>query len=177
MGYFLTCLTIFSYKDFPKNRTTRLKVVWNSFAQRGIIIQCSESCLSLLYWVLALPLQVDDVDIRYHTTEEEEAALTPEVGSPCWDSVAGSPPDTDRCLQNRHASLCQNGERVVQGSAAGPPEETSPHFSLSSPLPSSPLASAFRLFEAGQRTQTCPSSLPGFSHRGASLQEVTQSLR
>ncbi|XP_029915546.1 rho guanine nucleotide exchange factor 28-like [Myripristis murdjan] len=126
--------------------------------------------------------QVDDVDIKYRSPGEEEAVgSAAQIGSPCWDSFAGSPADSGSC---RHPSPSQNGERGVQGSAVGHHRAPSPRVSPSSPFtsspsfPSSPLASAFRLFEGGQRRQTqpCPPVSPGFGHRGASLPEATRGL-
>uniref|UniRef100_UPI003AAAB36D rho guanine nucleotide exchange factor 28-like n=1 Tax=Centroberyx gerrardi TaxID=166262 RepID=UPI003AAAB36D len=120
--------------------------------------------------------QVDDVDIKYRSPGEDEGGSVARVGSPCWDSVT--------CLQTRHPSPAQNGERGIQGSAVGHPREPSPHVSPPSPFasspsfPSSPLASAFRVFEGGQRRQTqpCLPVSPGFGHRGTSLPEATRGL-
>ncbi|XP_056152814.1 rho guanine nucleotide exchange factor 28 isoform X2 [Lampris incognitus] len=130
--------------------------------------------------------QVEDVDIRYRHRGEEGASPVAQTGSPCWDSFAGSPPDLVNCFLNRHTSSSPNweAERGVQGS--GHQRDPSPHISPTSPVasssspsvPSSPLASAFRLLEGGLRRQTqpCRPVSPGHSHRTASLAEASRCL-
>ncbi|KAF7659153.1 hypothetical protein LDENG_00002360 [Lucifuga dentata] len=118
--------------------------------------------------------KVDDVDIKYRSPRKEGEGFLPNVGSPCWHSFPGTPLD-------QHSSSPQNGERGIQSFSIRNHRESSPQVSPSSPFassssfPSSPLASAFRLFEGGQRRQMRPAS-PGFSHRGSNLPELSRGL-
>ncbi|XP_045889930.1 rho guanine nucleotide exchange factor 28-like isoform X3 [Micropterus dolomieu] len=120
--------------------------------------------------------QVDDADIKYRTPGEEEVSHAPHVGSPCWDSFSMAPADSRNCSHN--------GERGIQGLGLENHREPSPRVSPSSPFasspsfPSSPLASAFRLFEGAQRRQIqpCLPVSPALNHRGCSLTEASRGL-
>ncbi|XP_038559107.1 rho guanine nucleotide exchange factor 28-like isoform X4 [Micropterus salmoides] len=120
--------------------------------------------------------QVDDADIKYRTPGEEEMSHAPHVGSPCWDSFSMAPADSRNCSHN--------GERGIQGLGLENHREPSPRVSPSSPFasspsfPSSPLASAFRLFEGAQRRQIqpCLPVSPALNHRGCSLTEASRGL-
>ncbi|XP_018528333.1 LOW QUALITY PROTEIN: rho guanine nucleotide exchange factor 28-like [Lates calcarifer] len=128
--------------------------------------------------------QVDDADIRYRSPGEEEVSPAPHVGNQCWDSFSTSPPDSGNCSQNRHPSTPHNGERGIQGPSPENHREPSPRTSPSSPFatspsfPSSPLASAFRLFEGAQRRQMqpCLPASPALNRRGCSLTEASRGL-
>ncbi|XP_049907349.1 rho guanine nucleotide exchange factor 28-like isoform X2 [Epinephelus moara] len=128
--------------------------------------------------------QVDDADIKYRSPGEEEGIPAPHVGSPCWDFSPRTPPDSGNCPQNRHPSSPHNGERGVQGPSLENHKEPSPRISPPSPFtsspsfPSSPLASAFRLFEGAQRRQMqpCLPVSPALNHRGCSLTEASRGL-
>ncbi|XP_074495364.1 rho guanine nucleotide exchange factor 28-like isoform X3 [Sebastes fasciatus] len=130
--------------------------------------------------------QVDDADIKYRSPgeEEEEVSPAPHLGSPCWDSFSMTPPDSGSCSQNRHPSSPHNGERGIQGPGLENHKEPSPRISPPSPFasspsfPSSPLASAFRLFEGAQRRQTqpCLPVSPALNRRGCSVTEASRGL-
>ncbi|XP_054467201.1 rho guanine nucleotide exchange factor 28-like [Anoplopoma fimbria] len=129
--------------------------------------------------------QVDDADIKYRSPEEEEVSPEPRLGSPCWDSFSTTPPALGNCSQNRLPSSPRGRERGIrepQGPENGkePSPRTSPPspFASSPSFPSSPLASAFRLFEGAQRrlTQPCLPVSPALDHRGRSLTEASRGL-
>ncbi|XP_056232964.1 rho guanine nucleotide exchange factor 28-like isoform X2 [Seriola aureovittata] len=129
--------------------------------------------------------QVDDADIRYRSPGEEEVSpAAPHVGSQCWDSFSTTPPDSGNRSQNRHPSSPHAGERVIQGPRLENHGEPSPRTSPPSPFatspsfPSSPLASAFRLFEGAQRrqAQSCLPASPALNRRGCSLTEASRGL-
>ncbi|XP_068558949.1 rho guanine nucleotide exchange factor 28-like [Cebidichthys violaceus] len=130
--------------------------------------------------------QVDDADIKYRSPEDEEeedeVSPEPRLGSPCWDSFSTTPPASGSHSQNRHPSSPRGGERGTRGPETR--KEPSPRTSPPSPLasspsfPSSPLASAFRLFEGAQRrrTQPCLPVSPALNCRGCSLSEASRVL-
>ncbi|XP_044051051.1 rho guanine nucleotide exchange factor 28-like isoform X2 [Siniperca chuatsi] len=128
--------------------------------------------------------QVDDADIKYRSPGEEEVSPAPYVGSPCWDSFSMTPPDSRNCSQKRHPSSPHNGERGIQGPGLENHREPCPRVSPSSSFasspsfPSSPLASALRLFEGAQRRQTqpCLPVSPALNHRGCNLTETSRGL-
>ncbi|KAG7221402.1 hypothetical protein INR49_017278 [Caranx melampygus] len=128
--------------------------------------------------------QVDDADIRYRSPEEEKASPGPHVGNQCWDSFSTTPPDSGNCSQNRHPSSPHAAERVTQSPRLENHREPSPRTSPPSPFatspsfPSSPLASAFRLFEGAQRRQiqSCLPASPALNRRGCSLTETNRGL-
>ncbi|XP_040010974.1 rho guanine nucleotide exchange factor 28-like isoform X3 [Xiphias gladius] len=128
--------------------------------------------------------QVDEADIRYRSPGEEEMSPAPHVGSKCWDPIAMTDPDSGNCSQNRHQSSPHNGERGIQGPSLENHREPSPRTSPPSPFaaspsfPSSPLASALRLFEGAQRRQTqpCLPASPALNRRGCSLTEASRGL-
>ncbi|XP_059193302.1 rho guanine nucleotide exchange factor 28-like isoform X2 [Centropristis striata] len=128
--------------------------------------------------------QVDDADIKYRSPGEEEVNPAPHPGSPCWDSFSMTPPDSGSCCQTRHPSSPYNGERGIQGPSLENHKEPSPRISPPSPFasspsfPSSPLASAFRLFEGAHRRQTqpCLPVSPALNRRGCSLTETSRGL-
>ncbi|XP_054630150.1 rho guanine nucleotide exchange factor 28-like isoform X2 [Dunckerocampus dactyliophorus] len=122
--------------------------------------------------------QVDDVDIKYHSRP------APTVGSPCWDTFSMSPADTRPYPKNQRPPSPRNGKRIIQNpgmenSKEPPPWVPPPSPFASSPsFPSSPLASAFRLFEGGQKRQTPPglSVSPNLNHAGCNLPVVNRGL-
>ncbi|KAM7391311.1 hypothetical protein PAMP_022011 [Pampus punctatissimus] len=128
--------------------------------------------------------QVDDADIKYRSPGEKEVSPAPHVGSPCWDSFSMTPPNSGSWPKNRHPPSPQNGERGIQGPrlenqrepspCVSPPSPSSPYAS-SPTFPSSSLASAFRLFEGGQRRQTLPVS-PALNRRGCSFPVAARGL-
>uniref|UniRef100_A0A3Q1EIM5 Rho guanine nucleotide exchange factor 28-like n=1 Tax=Acanthochromis polyacanthus TaxID=80966 RepID=A0A3Q1EIM5_9TELE len=128
--------------------------------------------------------QVDDADIKYRSPGEDEVSPTSHVGSSCWDSFSVTPPNSGNCSQNRYPSSPHNGLRGVQDPGPESHREPSPRISPPSPFasspsfPSSPLASALRLFEGAQRrqTQTCLPVSPGLNHKGCSLTESSRGL-
>ncbi|XP_031711943.1 rho guanine nucleotide exchange factor 28-like isoform X4 [Anarrhichthys ocellatus] len=129
--------------------------------------------------------QVDDADIKYRSPvdeDEEEVSPEPHLGSPCWDSFSTTPPASGNLSQNRHPSSPRGGERGIRGPAIRkePSPRTSPPspFASSPSFPSSPLASAFRLFEGAQRrrTQPCLPVSPALNRRGCSLTEASRVL-
>ncbi|XP_029296158.1 LOW QUALITY PROTEIN: rho guanine nucleotide exchange factor 28-like [Cottoperca gobio] len=127
--------------------------------------------------------QVDEADIKYRSPGEKEGSPAPHIGSPCWDSFSMTPDDSGNCSQNQHPSSPQNEKRGIQGleNHKEPSPRMSPHcpFSSSPSFPSSPLASAFRLFEGAQRRQTqpCLPVSPALNRRGCSLTEASRGLR
>ncbi|XP_069563971.1 rho guanine nucleotide exchange factor 28-like isoform X1 [Brachyistius frenatus] len=128
--------------------------------------------------------QVDDADIKYRSPVEEEVSPASHIGSSCWDSFSGIPPDSGNCSQSRHPSSPHTGQRGIQGPGLENHREPSPRISPPSPFasspsfPSSPLASALRLFEGAQRrpAQTCSPVSPALIHRGCSLAEAGRGL-
>ncbi|GAA6226441.1 rho guanine nucleotide exchange factor 28-like [Lates japonicus] len=125
--------------------------------------------------------QVDDADIRYRSPGEEEVSPAPHIGNQCWDSFSTSPPYSGNCSQNRHPSTPHNGERGIQGPSPENHREPSPRtspFATSPSFPSSPLASAFRMFEGAQRRQMqqCLPASPALNRRGCSLTEASRGL-
>ncbi|XP_049618117.1 rho guanine nucleotide exchange factor 28 isoform X3 [Syngnathus scovelli] len=78
--------------------------------------------------------QADDVDVKYRS------GLSPDVGSLCWDPFSTISPDWRTCPRN--------DERAVRSQKS---KESPLRVSPPPSFPSSPLASAFRLFEGGQR--------------------------
>ncbi|KAM8761173.1 rho guanine nucleotide exchange factor 28-like isoform 2-T2 [Acanthopagrus schlegelii] len=124
--------------------------------------------------------QVDDADIKYRSPgQEEEASPMPHVGSPRWHPLSVNPPDSKNCSQNRHPPSPRIGERGIQGSGLENHREPSPRVSPPSPfasspaIPSSPLASPFRLLEGALRR--LPVS-PALNRRGCSLTETSRGL-
>ncbi|XP_057687797.1 rho guanine nucleotide exchange factor 28 isoform X1 [Corythoichthys intestinalis] len=113
--------------------------------------------------------QVDDVDIKYRSRP------APDVGSSCWDPFTMTPFDTSSCSKNR-PSTPQNSKRAIRSPV---PENSvvSPASPLASPpsFPSSPLASAFRLFEGGQKRQP-QTRLPVSPGRECNLPATTRGL-
>ncbi|XP_035495943.2 rho guanine nucleotide exchange factor 28 isoform X3 [Scophthalmus maximus] len=129
--------------------------------------------------------QVEDADIRYRSPgEEEEASPVPHVGSQRWDSFSTTPPDSGSCSQHRLTSSPRDEKRGIQAPSLENPREPSPCTSPHSPMatspsfPSSPLASAFRLFEGVQRRQrqSCLPASPALNRRGCSLTEPSRGL-
>ncbi|CAN9513011.1 unnamed protein product [Ophioblennius macclurei] len=124
--------------------------------------------------------QVDEADIKYRSPGEEEVSPTSHIGSPCWDSFSMTPPYSGSCSQNRHPSSPHNGQRGIHDSGPENHMEPSPRISprsifASSPsFPSSPLASALRLFDGAHRRQaeTCSPVSPALNRRGCSLAEA-----
>ncbi|XP_077456765.1 rho guanine nucleotide exchange factor 28 isoform X4 [Stigmatopora argus] len=98
--------------------------------------------------------QVEDVSIKYRSRP------VPDVGSSCWEPFNVTPLDTSSCLKNHHPPTPQNSKRGIRSLV---PEKSivSPPSPFASPpsFPPSPLASAFRLFEGGQKRQP-PNRLP-----------------
>lgn len=128
--------------------------------------------------------QVDEADIKYRSPGEEEVSPTSHIGSPCWDSFSMTPPYSGSCSQSRHPSSPHNGQRGIHDTGPENHREPSPRISpqatfASSPsLPSSPLASALRLFDGAHRRQaeTCSPVSPALNRRGCSLTEASQGL-
>ncbi|XP_039659465.1 rho guanine nucleotide exchange factor 28-like isoform X6 [Perca fluviatilis] len=127
--------------------------------------------------------QVDDADIKYRSPGEEEVSPAPHLGSPSWDSFSMTPPDSGNC-SHQHPSSPYNGERGIEGPGLENHKEPSPCISPPSPFasspsfPSSPLASAFRLFEGVQRRPMQPflPVSPALNRRGYSLTEASRGL-
>ncbi|XP_034548917.1 rho guanine nucleotide exchange factor 28-like isoform X2 [Notolabrus celidotus] len=128
--------------------------------------------------------QVGDADIKYHSPGEDEVSPVSHIGSPCWGSFSMTPSDSGICSQNRHPTSAHNGERRLQGPGLENHREPSPCISPSSPfasspsLPSSPLASPFRMLEGALRRQTqpCLPVSPALNRRGCSLTEASRGL-
>ncbi|XP_051923069.1 rho guanine nucleotide exchange factor 28 isoform X3 [Hippocampus zosterae] len=125
--------------------------------------------------------QVDDVDMKYHSSPP------PDVGNLCWEPFTMTPHDSRTCPKNPHPPTPRNGERAVRSPGPekskdsplqiSPPSPSSPFASPPS-FPSSPLASAFRLFEGSQRRQpqsNLPVS-PTLNRRGCNLPATTRGL-
>ncbi|XP_047197076.1 rho guanine nucleotide exchange factor 28-like isoform X3 [Hippoglossus stenolepis] len=128
--------------------------------------------------------QVEDADIRYRSPGEEEVSPAARVGSQCWESFSTTPPDSGNWSQSRHTSSPHNEQRGIQGPSLENHREPSPRTSPLSPsaaspsFPSSPLASAFRLFEGAQRRhrQSCLPASPALNRRVCSLTEPSRGL-
>ncbi|XP_034450508.1 rho guanine nucleotide exchange factor 28-like isoform X3 [Hippoglossus hippoglossus] len=128
--------------------------------------------------------QVEDADIRYRSPGEEEVSPAARVGSQCWESFSTTPPDSGNWSQSRHTSSPHNEQRGIQGPSPENHREPSPRTSPLSPsaaspsFPSSPLASAFRLFEGAQRRhrQSCLPASPALNRRVCSLTEPSRGL-
>ncbi|XP_017267695.1 rho guanine nucleotide exchange factor 28 isoform X3 [Kryptolebias marmoratus] len=124
--------------------------------------------------------QVDDSDVKYRSLgEEEEIGPASPVGMSCWDSFSSTPFDSESSSQNRSHSSPHHGPRGSQGRGPDNHKEANPRISPPSPsFPSSPLASAARLFEGAQRRQTHagPPVSPALKHRGCSLTEANRTL-
>nr|XP_057927173.1 rho guanine nucleotide exchange factor 28-like isoform X2 [Doryrhamphus excisus] len=122
--------------------------------------------------------QVDDVDIKYHSRP------APAVGSPCWDSFSTSPADTRTYVKDHCPPSHHNCETIIQNpgmdNSKEPPPWVSPPspFASSPSFPSSPLASAFRLFEGGHKRQTPPGLpvSPNLNHSRCNLPVVNRGL-
>ncbi|XP_034728858.1 rho guanine nucleotide exchange factor 28-like isoform X5 [Etheostoma cragini] len=128
--------------------------------------------------------QVDDADIKYHSPGEGRVIPAPHLGSPSWDSFSMTPPDSGNCSQNQHPSSPYNRDRGIQAPGRENNKEPSPCISPPSPFtsspsfPSSPLASASRLFEGAQRHPMQPflPVSPALNCRGCSLTEDSRGL-
>nr|XP_020449363.1 rho guanine nucleotide exchange factor 28-like isoform X2 [Monopterus albus] len=128
--------------------------------------------------------QVNDADIKYRSPEEEEVSHVPHVGSPCWDSLSMTPPDSGICSLNRHPSSPHNGEREIQACGLKNDREPSPWTSPPSPFAtspsfsSSPWTSTFHLFEGAQRHQAQPylPVSPALNHGGCGFTEESRGL-
>ncbi|KAM4746694.1 rho guanine nucleotide exchange factor 28-like isoform 2-T2 [Anableps anableps] len=124
--------------------------------------------------------QVDGSDIKYRSPgdEEEVSPLS------CWDSFSPTLVESGNCSQNRFQSSPHRGIRGSQGpgrdngreaySCVSPPYP----FASSPSFPSSPLASAIRLFEGVQRRQTLigPSDSPALKRKECSLTDACRGL-
>ncbi|XP_038133207.1 rho guanine nucleotide exchange factor 28-like isoform X1 [Cyprinodon tularosa] len=125
--------------------------------------------------------KVEGADIKYRSPGDEEH-VSP---SSCWDSLSPTLVESVNCSQNRSQSSSHRGLRGSQGpgqhngreaySCASPPY---PFASSSPSFPSSPLASAIRLFEGAQRRhpQMGPSESPASEHREFSLTDAGRGL-
>ncbi|KAM4576166.1 rho guanine nucleotide exchange factor 28-like isoform 1-T1 [Odontesthes bonariensis] len=128
--------------------------------------------------------QVDDADIKYRSPGEEEVSPVSHNDIPCWDSFSATPLDSGNCSQKRYPSSPHHGLRGSHGPGMDNNREPSPcispptPFASSTSFPSSPLATALRLFEGAQRrqAQTCPSVSPSLNHRGWSLTDASRGL-
>ncbi|KAM4578693.1 rho guanine nucleotide exchange factor 28-like [Fundulus diaphanus] len=122
--------------------------------------------------------QVEGADIKYRPPGDEEE----DGPSSCWDSFSPTLVESGNCSQNRSQSLPHPGPRGSQGpgrdngreaySCVSPPYP----FASSPSFPSSPLASAIRLFEGAQRCQMGPSDSPALERRHCSLTDASRSL-
>ncbi|XP_030593764.1 rho guanine nucleotide exchange factor 28-like isoform X2 [Archocentrus centrarchus] len=128
--------------------------------------------------------QVDDVDIKYRSPGEEEVSPASHVVSSSWDSFSVAPTNSGNCSQSRCLSSPHNRPRGIQGSGLENHREQSPRISPPSPFasspsfPSSPLASALRLFEGAHKRQPqtgLPLS-PSLSRRGCSFTDANRGL-
>nr|XP_040050978.1 rho guanine nucleotide exchange factor 28-like isoform X4 [Gasterosteus aculeatus aculeatus] len=126
--------------------------------------------------------QVDGADIKYRSPgeeeeEEDEVSPAPSLGRPC--SFSTTPPASRNHAQDRHPPSPRGGEKGIRGPEIRkePSCRTSPPSTFTSPpsFPSSPLVSAFRLYEGGQRRPCLPVS-PALNRRGYSLTEASQGL-
>ncbi|XP_032372098.1 rho guanine nucleotide exchange factor 28 isoform X4 [Etheostoma spectabile] len=128
--------------------------------------------------------QVDDADIKYRSPGKSEVIPAPHLGSPSWDVFSMTPSDSGNCTQNQHPSSPYNRERGIQALGRENHKEPSPCISPPSPFtsslsfPSSPLASASRLFEGAQRHPMQPflPVSPALNRRGCSLTEASRGL-
>ncbi|CAL8345615.1 unnamed protein product [Lota lota] len=137
--------------------------------------------------------QVDDVDLKYHSPgqqeeeeEEDGVGCETQAGSPGWGSpFSKSPPGHSHRHQIlRPSTPRENGEggpqlpiSVHHRTPSSPAVSPRSPFASSPSLPSSPLASAFRLLEGHRRqTQSSAPLSPGLHRRGISLPETTRSL-
>ncbi|XP_061784895.1 rho guanine nucleotide exchange factor 28-like isoform X2 [Nerophis lumbriciformis] len=115
--------------------------------------------------------QVDDIDMKYRSRP------APDVGSPCWDSLSISLTDSMTYPKNQPPPSTQNpglenSKELPHQVSPSSPFATTPSF------PSSPMASAFHLFEGGQKRHT-PSGLPvspNLNHRGCNLTVANRGL-
>ncbi|MEQ2167519.1 hypothetical protein GOODEAATRI_004966, partial [Goodea atripinnis] len=105
--------------------------------------------------------------------------------SSCWDSLSPTLVELENCSQKRSQSSPHCRPRGSQGpgrdngreaySCVSPPYP----FAPSPSLPSSPLASAIRLFEGAQRRQLQmgPSDSPALERRECGLTDASRGLR
>ncbi|CAI5649731.1 unnamed protein product [Oreochromis niloticus] len=128
--------------------------------------------------------QVDDADIKYRSPGEEEVSPASHVDSSSWDSFSVTPPNSGNCSRSRCPSSPHNRLRGIQGSGLENHREQSPlvsppcPFASSPSFPSSPLASALRLFEGAHKRQPqtgLPLS-PSLSRSGCSFTEASRGL-
>ncbi|XP_039476664.1 rho guanine nucleotide exchange factor 28-like isoform X3 [Oreochromis aureus] len=128
--------------------------------------------------------QVDDADIKYRSPGEEEVSPASHVDSSSWDSFSVTPPNSGNCSRSRCPSSPHNRLRGIQGSGLENHREQSPlvsppcPFASSPSFPSSPLASALRLFEGAHKRQPqtgLPLS-PSLSRSGCSFTEACRGL-
>lgn len=139
----------------------------------------------LSHCILTFLFQVDDADIKYRSPGEEEVSPASHADSSSWDSFSVTPPNSGNCSQSRCLSSPHNRLRGIQGSGLENHREQSPlvsppcPFASSPSFPSSPLASALRLFEEAHKRQPqtgLPRS-PSLSRRGCSFTEASRGLR
>ncbi|XP_016532628.1 rho guanine nucleotide exchange factor 28-like isoform X1 [Poecilia formosa] len=122
--------------------------------------------------------QVDGADIKYRSPGDEEE-VSP---SSCWDSFSPTLVESGNCSQTRSLSSPHRRPRGSQGPGRDNGREacvSPPYPFASSPsFPSSPLASAIRLFDGGQRRQTLtgPSDSPALKHKECSLTDASRGL-
>ncbi|XP_014878951.1 rho guanine nucleotide exchange factor 28-like isoform X5 [Poecilia latipinna] len=122
--------------------------------------------------------QVDGADIKYRSPGDEEE-VSP---SSCWDSFSPTLVESGNCSQTRSLSSPHRRLRGSQGPGRDNGREacvSPPYPFASSPsFPSSPLASAIRLFDGGQRRQTLtgPSDSPALKHKECSLTDASRGL-
>lgn len=148
-------------------------------------IQAVEKCGDLLIAFSLFVFQVDDADIKYRSPGEEEGSPASHVVSSSWDSFSVTPPSSGNYSQSRCPSSPHNTPRGIQGSGLENHREQSPRISPPSPFasspsfPSSPLASALRLFEGAHKhqPQTGLPLSPSLSRRGYSFTEANRGLR
>ncbi|XP_067377361.1 rho guanine nucleotide exchange factor 28-like isoform X2 [Channa argus] len=121
--------------------------------------------------------QVDGADIKYHSPGEEEGNHVSHVGSPCWDSFSRTSPVSGNFSQSHQPSSPHSGERDDHREQSPRTSPPSP-IAISPSFPSSPLASALRLFEGAQRRQAqlCQPVSPALNRRGCSLTETSRAL-
>ncbi|XP_047238579.1 rho guanine nucleotide exchange factor 28-like isoform X4 [Girardinichthys multiradiatus] len=124
--------------------------------------------------------QVDRADIKYRSPGDDEE-VSP---SSCWDSLSPTLVELENCSQKRSQSSPHCRPRGSQGpgrdngreaySCVSPPYP----FAPSPSLPSSPLASAIRLFEGAQRRQLQmgPSDSPALERRECGLTDASRGL-
>ncbi|MEQ2298741.1 hypothetical protein AMECASPLE_008495 [Ameca splendens] len=124
--------------------------------------------------------QVDGADIKYRSPGDDEE-VSP---SSCWDSLSPTLVELENCSQKRSQSSPHCRPRGSQGpgrdngreaySCVSPPYP----FAPSPSLPSSPLASAIRLFEGAQRRQLQmgPSDSPALERRECGLTDASRGL-